>query len=137
MYSEAEGHLANLDHCGGRALRRAYLTLLLAAERAGYHTGPKDAVRELMIRDAAGRQHFGVVVEVASLLFSVRRPALADTPTLGAQAALRFAGRVEGDPNSMSEIRIRVANASDAEDIADWVFAAGNFSPGYGEHRSA
>lgn len=137
MYSEAEAHLANLDYCGSRALRRAYLIILLAAERAGYHTGPKDKSRELKIRDKAGHQPFLLIVNQANLVLCVLRPAINDRPELGWQARSRFEDRVLADGLSSSEVRIRIDSVEDAEDVVDWVLASGGFSPGYGERRSA
>lgn len=145
MYSQAEAHLANLDRCGGRSLRRAYLVLLVAATRAGFETVPRGNRRELMIRDADGRQPFSVGVDIDALTFSLRRPALDEAPELAGQAAVRFAGRSSGGELSGfvaggdggSEVRIRVSGEPDAEDIADWLFPAASVSPGYGARRSA
>ncbi|MFZ4689075.1 MAG: hypothetical protein ACOYLS_07545 [Polymorphobacter sp.] len=134
MYSEAEAHLANLDFCGSRALRRAYLLLVLAAERAGFHTGPKDTARELKIRDRIGMQPFLVLVGEVELQFCVRPPAIAAQPRLAGEAENRFEGRLI---SGSGDIRIRVRSVADAEDIVDWLFPDGSFSPGYGERRSA
>jgi hypothetical protein len=137
MYSQAEAHLANLDRCGGRSLRRAYLVLLIAAERAGLEAVPRDAIRELMIRDPAGSQPFSVGVDIDALTFTLRRPSLAENPELAAQAAARFGARMRGGTDGMSEVRIRIGNEQDAEDIVDWLFPNGNFSLGYEGRRSA
>jgi hypothetical protein len=137
VYSEAEAHLANLDFCGSRVLRRAYLLIVLAAERAGYHTGPKDAERELKIRDSKGRQPFLMFVEADKLLFCLRPPAFEDRPALAGEARNRFEGRLDPFDQFSNDVRIRIASVADAEDVIDWLFALGGFSPGYGERRSA
>jgi len=137
LYSEAEAHLANLDYCGSRILRRAYLVILLAAERAGYDTGPKNAERELKIRDKSGQQPFLVLIQADHLLLCVLRPAMNARPELGWQARSRFEDRVVGSGQASSEVRVRVQTVEDAEDVADWLFLSGSFSPGYGERRSA
>jgi hypothetical protein len=137
VYSEAEAHLTNLDFCGSRVLRRAYLLIVLAAERAGYHTGPKDDARELKIRDSSGRQPFLVFVHADRLLFCLRQPAFDDRPSLASEARNRFDGRLDAYDPVSNVVRISVANVSDAEDIVEWLFPSGGFSPGYGERRSA
>jgi hypothetical protein len=139
MYSDMNDHLVNLEHCGSRNLRCAYLVLLLAAERSGYRTraNPKGAIRELHIRDDAGNQPFAVIVNQAILLFYLRRPALDAQPGLAGQATSRFPGRVLGDSNSLNEVRIRIDNEGDAEDIAGWLFATPGLTHGYEERRSA
>ncbi|MBC7521643.1 MAG: hypothetical protein H7268_11210 [Sandarakinorhabdus sp.] len=137
MYSEAEAHLTNLDFCGSRILRRAYLLIVLAAERAGYHTGPKDAERELKIRDGAGRQPFLMVVHADRLLFCLRAPAFEDRPALAGEARNRFEGRLDACDQFANDVRIRINAIADAEDVVDWLFPLGGFSPGYGERRSA
>ncbi len=136
MYSQAEAHLAFLDDCPGRNVRRAYLVLLLAAERAGLHCAAREQVRELLMRDGEGRQFFTVALAADGLLFSLRRPALDDNPELAVEALDRFADRVRGAPGS-SEVQIRITNEQDAEDLVDWLFPSGNFSLGYGARRSA
>lgn len=136
MYSQAEAHLTILDGCAGRSLRRGYLVLLLAAERAGFECAARERVCELLIRDAEGRQYFTVALMPDSLLFSLRRPALEEKPELAVQAHDRFQGRVRGTPGS-SEVHIRIANEQDAEDLVDWLIPSGNFSLGYGARRSA
>lgn len=142
MYSDAEDHLANLDHCGGRELRRAYLNLLLAATRTGYEVSArtKGEVRELQIRDADNCQPFAVIVNQSTLSFTLRRPALADRPELVAAARMRFGDRVAADPDSTSEVRIRITTEDHADRIAEWLFngnPTGNVTPGYGGRISA
>ncbi len=136
MYSQAEAYLTILDNCPGRSLRRAYLVLLLAAERAGWKCAARETGFELLIRDRADRQFFTVALTADALLFSLRRPALDESPELAAQALDRFHGRVRGAPGS-SEVHVRIANEPDAEDLADWLFPTGNFSLGYEARRSA
>ena len=136
MYSQAEAHLTILDNCAGRSLRRAYLVLLLGAERAGLHCAAREKVCELQIRDDEGRQFFTVALTPDALLFSLRRPALDDSPVLAVQAMDRFLGRVRGAPGS-SEVHIRITGEQDAEDLVDWLFPSGNFSLGYAARRSA
>ncbi len=136
MYSQAEAHLTILDNCPGRSLRRAYLVLLLAAERSGLQCAAREQVRELLIRDGEGRQFFTVALTPDALLFSLRRPALDESPELAVQALDRFQGRVRGAPGS-SEVHIRVTSEQDAEDLVDWLFPSGNFSLGYAARRSA
>ena len=137
MYSEAEAHLANLDFCSTRVLWRAYLVIVLAAERAGYDTGPKDAARELQIRDKEGRQPFVLMVNAGHLLFCLRAPAFDDRPGLVGEAHNRFDGRLRVADGFLQDVQVRIESVEDAEDVIDWLFSAGSFSPGYGERRSA
>jgi hypothetical protein len=127
VYSQAEAHLANLDICGGRNLRRAYILLLIAGERAGLHTTAREGIPELGLREPAGEQPFAVAVAIDSLTFSLRPPALLAAPERRAEAAIRFAGRLIGDRDG-GEIRIRIQNERDAEDIIAWLFHKGDFS---------
>jgi len=136
VYSQAEAHLTILDNCTGSSMRRAYLVLLLAAERTGWQCTARQTGRELLIRDRAGRQFFTAALTPDALLFSLLRPALDEGPQLAAQALDRFYGRVRGAPGS-SEVHIRIANEQDAEDLVDWLFPGGNFSLGYEARRSA
>jgi hypothetical protein len=135
VYSQAEAHLVNLDRCGGRNLRRAYLVLLIAAERAGFHSMARESVTEMVIRDPDGRQPYVVTVAQDQLEFSLRQPALEAAPERPGEAAVRFAGRIAS--TSDSEVRIRVQNDRDAEDIAAWLFPEINISLGYATRRSA
>ncbi len=124
LYSETAEHLANLEHCGSRDLRRAYLALVLAAERAGYATQPrpKGDIHELQIRDAENSQHFAVIINRDSLLFYLRQPALRNDPDLADKARARYAERILADPNSRGEVRIPILSERDADDIAEWLF---------------
>ncbi len=126
LYSEAEAHLVNLDRCAGRALRRAYLVLVIAAERAGFHATPRDLAEtgEVKIRDGSERQLFSVTVTAEALLFELRRPALDSRPELAGQAQLRFAGRLSGSAGA-GGITIRLVEERDAEDLVDWLFSNG------------
>ena len=138
LYSETDEHLNNLDACGSRDLKRAYLAILLAAERCGFRAiaTPKGATRELQIRDADDRQPFALIVHRDFLMFNLRRPALDERPDLAGQAQLRFPDHsVAGQPPS--EVRIRVMSERAADDIADWLFTARVLTPGYGARRSA
>jgi hypothetical protein len=127
LYSEAEAHLVNLERCSGRVLRRAYLILLVAAERAGFHAVPHNPgeTGELKIRDEAERQLFVARITADALLFDLRRPALDSRPELAGQAQLRFAGRLSGSAGS-GGVTIRLDEERDAEDLADWLFGTGN-----------
>ena len=134
MYSEAEAHLNNLDCLGAREVRRAYLAIVLAAERAGLRALPRTlgGRRELLIRDAMDSQPYAVLVHPGSLDFLLRRPALERRPHLRVQAEDRFPGRVSG---SNDEVRIRIDSEGDGEDLGDWLFPA--LTPGYAERISA
>ncbi|OYU14715.1 MAG: hypothetical protein CFE37_09625 [Alphaproteobacteria bacterium PA4] len=136
MYSQAEAHLTILDHCAGRSLRRAYLVLLLASERAGLRCEARQQVRELVIRNDAGLQFLTVELAGDALMLSLCRPALAENPGLAGDAMERFPGKVRGAPGA-GEITIRLGSEMDAEDVVDWLFPAGNFSLGYGARKSA
>ncbi|KPF78212.1 hypothetical protein IP88_04690 [alpha proteobacterium AAP81b] len=126
LYSETEAHIVNLDRCASRDLRRAYLALLLAAERAGFVTllRTTDSVHELQIRDPGQRLLFAVQVAPEALIFELRRPALDARPELAGQAQLRFAGRLSGSAGS-GAIAIRLLGERDAEDLVDWLLAGG------------
>ena len=139
MYSKAEDHLANLDHCASRALRQAYLVILLAAVQAGYLAmgHAQGDIHELQIRDKSGRQPFALVVNGASLLFCLRRPALMVQPELGGQAMVRFGDHVLGEGNSPNEVRIRITTEVEAERIAEWLFAIHSVTPEYAARISA
>jgi hypothetical protein len=137
MYSQAEAHLANLDHVGGRGLRRAYLALLIGIERAGFHTIARETVGEVAVRDAAGRQPFVLAIGRDRLGFHLRRPAFEADAALAGRTASAFAGRLEGDPVVGQEVRIRVASEADAEDVVEWLQHFGDVSPGYAGRRSA
>lgn len=130
LYSEAEAHLVNLDRCASRALRRAYLVLVVAIERAGFHATPRNLVEtgELKIRDGSERQLFAVTVTAEALMFELRRPALDSRPELAGQAQLRFAGRLSGSAGA-GGITIRLIEERDAEDLADWLFSSSNATP--------
>ena len=139
MYSKAEDHLINLDRCGSRAMRKAYLVILLAAAEAGYRamghaTGD---IHELQIRDETGRQPFTLIVNNASLLFCLRRPALEVQPELAGQASAQFGDRVQGENGGTSEVRIRITSEDEADRIAEWLFTATAVTPGYAERISA
>lgn len=124
MYSEAEEHLVNLEQCGGREQRRAYLNVLLAVTAAGYRAIPraKGVVQEMQIRDRGNRQPFALIINKASLLFYVRRPALDQYPGLPAEASGLFGEAVVGDANSANELRIRITTAADADRVTEWLF---------------
>jgi hypothetical protein len=141
VYSDAETHLANLDHCGNPALRRAYMTILLAAVAAGYEvSGRADGgIHEMRIRDHAGRQFFAVTIAADMLSFGLRRPALASQRWLAGEAMVRFGDWVTA---SEDEIAIQLREGRDAERVAEWLFGAGSasrteISPEYAEHISA
>lgn len=141
MYSDAETHLANLDHCGKPALRRAYMTLLLAAVAAGYDVSGRaeGGIHEMRMRDQLGRQFFAVEIESDLLCFGLRRPALALQPWLAGEAMVRFGDWVKA---SGDEIGIQLREGQDAERVAEWLFGAGSatrteLSPEYGERISA
>jgi hypothetical protein len=141
VYSDAEAHLANLDHCSSRDLRRAYLTILLAASTAGYDVSGRTAgaVHELRIRDASGRQFFALDIEGAMMRFSLRRPALDLQPWLAGEAMVRFGDWVKA---SGDEASIQIRDAEDGERIAEWLFGTGaatrtELSPEYAERISA
>ena len=121
MYSQAEAHLANLDVCGGRNLRRAYMLLLLAAERGGLRSVAREGLPELGLRESTGVQPYAVSVAIDALTFALRPPALFEAPERRAEAAIRFAGRLIGDGNG-GEIRIRIQNERDAENVVAWLF---------------
>ncbi len=124
MYSETAEHLANLDRCGSRELRRGYLAIVLAATRAGYHAAPRPRgkLRELLIRDNAKHQPFAMTITDNSLLFDLRRPALAARPELAGAAQSRFDVEMAEDASVRREVRITLASERDAEDLADWLF---------------
>jgi hypothetical protein len=124
LYSETAEHLANLDVCASRDLRRAYLALVLAAERAGYHTQPrpKGDIRELQIRDAENSQHFAVLVNRDGLLFTLRQPAFRNDPDLADKARARYGEQMLAETGSQSEVRIPIRSERDADDIAEWLF---------------
>ncbi|WP_426168004.1 hypothetical protein [Sandarakinorhabdus sp. DWP1-3-1] len=124
LYSETDEHLANLDHCGSRDLRRAYLAIVMGALRVGYQVipRPKGAIRELQIRQPDGNQPFAVVVNQNSLLFYLRQPALRADPDLADKARAKFAERLLDEPNGGNEVRILLRTERDAEDIAEWLF---------------
>ncbi|PZN94727.1 MAG: hypothetical protein DCF31_08770 [Alphaproteobacteria bacterium] len=126
LYSDTEEHLANLDHCGSRDLRRAYVAIVIAALRAGYQAipRPKGAIRELQIREPEGAQPFAVIVNQNSLLFYLRQPALRADPDLAEKARAKFAERLLDDGNSSNEVRIPLRNERDAEDVVEWLFSA-------------
>lgn len=135
LYSETAEHLANLDHCETRDLRRAYLAIMLAAERAGYRTQPrpKGDIRELQVRDTDDAQHFAIIVNRDNLLFCLRQPALRSDPELADKARARYADLLLSDAGgSSSEVRIPIRSERDADDIAEWLF-----TPGYEARRSA
>ncbi len=134
LYSETAEHLANLDHCGSRDLRRAYLALVLAAERAGYATQPrpKGDIHELQIRDTENAQHFAVIVNRDSLLFYLRQPALRSDPDLAGKARARYAEQLLAGANTSSEVCIPIRSEREADDIAEWLFTRE-----YAERRSA
>ncbi|MEY2882306.1 MAG: hypothetical protein RL490_30 [Pseudomonadota bacterium] len=136
MYSQAEAHLTILDHCPSRSLRRAYLVLLQASERAGLRCEAREQARGLVMRNDAGLQFVTVELAGDALLLSLCRPALAQNPGLASDAVERFPGRVRGAPGS-SDIAIRLGSEMDAEDVVDWLFPAGNFSLGYEARKSA
>jgi hypothetical protein len=135
VYSQAEAHLANLDLCGGRNLRRAYLILLIAAERAGLHALAREGAAEMVMRDAKGRQPYVVSVAIDQIEFSLRQPAIEAAPELRGEVAVRFAGRIAYAGES--EMRIRIQNDRDAEDVVAWLFTAADVSLGYAARRSA
>jgi hypothetical protein len=141
VYSDAETHLANLDHCGNPALRRAYMTILLAAVAAGHDVSGRaeGGIHELRIRDHAGRQFFVVEIEADALSFGLRRPALALQPWLAGEAMVRFGDwvRAAGD-----EVSIQLREGEDAARVAAWLFGTGStprtgLSREYGERISA
>lgn len=126
MYSDTAEHLANLDHCGSKELRRAYLAITLGAVRSGYNAKPrpKGNDRELQFRDDSERQPFALIVNQQSLLFYLRRPALDAHPELSGQAHQKFDSAVLSEPNSLNEVRIELVSEPDAEKLVDWLFAA-------------
>ncbi len=127
LYSEAEAHLVNLDRCGGRDLRRAYMALLVAAERAGFHAKPRHHgdLHEVQLRDRAERNLFTIGVTASALLFELRRPALDSRPELAGQAQVRFAGRLSGSSGA-GGLTIRLVTERDADDLADWLIGSGD-----------
>lgn len=126
MSSQAEAHLSILDHCNSRSLRRAYLVLLLACERAGLRCATREQTRELLVRDDDGVQFLVVAPVDGALLLLLCRPALAANPGLAADAMDRFPGRVRGGAIA-SEICIVITLEMDAEDVVEWLFPSGNF----------
>lgn len=142
MYSDAEAHLANLDLCGNRELRRAYLTLLLGATSVGYKATSRtaDGNRELRIRDHANRQLFAIGIDDGALRFCIRRPALVQQPGLAADAMVRFGDRVD---SAGDELVIAIRDAADGDRIAEWLFGVHGaemrtgLTPEYAEHISA
>lgn len=126
MYSEAEDHLVNLDHCGSRELRRAYLAILLAVTGVGFKARAclKGEVREMQIRNRANAQPFAVSVNKTSLLFYLRRPVLDEQPGLAAEATRRFGDAVLSDRNSLDEVRVRIMTETAADDLATWLFGS-------------
>jgi hypothetical protein len=142
VYSDAEAHLANLDHCGNRALRRAYLAILLGATGVGYDVSSRttDGKPELRIRDYADRQLFAIDIDGGALRFCIRRPALTRQPGLAADAMVRFGDRVEA---AGDDITIQIRDAGDGDRIAEWLFGVHSaamrtvLTPEYAERISA
>ena len=123
MYSDAEAHLANLQHCSNDSLRRAYLTILLAATAGGFDVTARTvgAIHEMRIRDHAGRQFFALDID-DTMRFGLRAPALAAQPWLAGEAMVRFGDWVKA---ATDEVAIQLRSAEDGERIAEWLFGAG------------
>lgn len=126
LHSETEAHLVNLERCGGRQLQRAYLAVLLAAERAGYTAVPRGGGEspELHIRDTQHRTPFVLTIAADALLFELRRPALDARPELAGQAQLRFPGRLSGSIGS-GTLSIRLTDDRQADELTDWLLGGG------------
>jgi hypothetical protein len=140
VYSDAAAHLANLEHCESDALRRAYLTILLAATAAGFDVTARTvgAIHEMRIRDHAGRQFFAVDID-DTLRFGLRAPALTAQPWLAGEAMVRFGDWVTA---TTDEVAIQLRSAEDGERVAEWLFGTGSaarieLSPEYAERISA
>jgi hypothetical protein len=140
MYTDIAEHLDSLDHLPSSDLKQAYLGLLLHATAGGLEVRTRrvEGARELLFRDAEGRQPCAVMLDPTGLIFCLRRPLLEWQPGLAAAATERFALQLESDPQNLTDIRIRLQTLADVEEIIAFLRLKPRFvSLGYAAHISA
>ena len=123
MHTEAPEHLVNLNKFENYPAKEAYLTIVVAAERAGYlaKPGSKGAIRHSKFYQ--GRSNpFALIANKNDMLFYIRQPALKLRPELAEVACKHFPTNVLATTNSLDETRIRIHNLSEAAKLADWLF---------------
>jgi hypothetical protein len=137
---EAAELLDVLDSIASLRVRQVCMTLLLVMVAGGLAVRVRRAggERELQFRDADGSQPCTALLADTSLLFCLRRPLLDLQPGLAIAAIQRFADRLASDPASTSEVRVRLNDIADVEDLVDFLRLRPRLvSLGYGGRKSA
>jgi hypothetical protein len=124
MLTEGSEHLVNLDRLENYPAKEAYLTILLAAERAGYSSipGSRGVIRHCKFNVGTSNP-YALIVNNNDLLFYIRSPALNDNPELASQASTLFTDDVLDKTNSQDETRFRIRDYQGAAKLSDWLFS--------------
>jgi hypothetical protein len=140
MYSDFAEHLDSLECLESTRLKRAYLALIMQISVGGLEVRVRriEGVRELLFRDAAGRQPCAAIVRPGSLIFCLRGPMLEWQPGLAAEAIRRFESRLESAANPSAEVQIRLESPADVDEMMEFLRLKPRLvSLGYGAHISA
>jgi hypothetical protein len=140
MYGDLTNHLETLDSITSHALRQAYMGLVMAALSGGLEVRLRvaDGERELLFRDAEGRQPFTARLAGGTLDFCLRRPLLDAQAGLALAAVQRFGNRLLSDPASLGEVRVRLETVADVEELMEFLQLRPRLvSLGYGARISA